>query len=446
MGFPCRTRLRNLQGLSFPVKLHFPNFTCESCTVRAHLRRELNGSDEDKLLLQLERVRMVDIGNAWALSTMATYQTYINRMLRFETRFGVPILTPESLVSPACSSSIALAWCQELYAWQAPSGNHPNSERFVSFATVRKLRSAAANFFEWDIQISHPDDAIREHGSRRPLISRGCRPSDTLQYALVSAGMGKRLGENNKPPTALVHEHVAGMVEMRARQWSDDLPPCARYMLAAPIVVDLCGWLGWLRGGELFGLTREDVEVIPPEFGPRHGLPLEVGAVNLMLDPATKSSPTRQADVVISYNSWSGFAFGLWMERLLKAMDDLNMPSGPLFRHPTNGQLWDSAYFRTVFLYPALRWLRDCGMLSLQKYDDREHFSMEDWFYSMGCYRRGGRSAVSLHRAYNLRAATLDEVHEHGRWRKKGRVDSNMPNHYREWAIRDRLSITWLCS
>jgi hypothetical protein len=97
--------------------------------VRAHLRRELNGSDEDKLLLQLERVRMVDIGNAWALSTMATYQTYINRMLRFETRFGVPILTPESLVSPACSSSIALAWCQELYAWQAPSGNHPNSER-----------------------------------------------------------------------------------------------------------------------------------------------------------------------------------------------------------------------------------------------------------------------------------------------------------------------------
>eukprot|EP00978_Attheya_sp_CCMP212_P048464 scaffold524782_cov157-Attheya_sp.AAC.1 len=121
---------------------------------------------------------MIDIGNAWARSTMATYQTFINRMIRFETRFEVPILTPETLVSPACSPSIALAWCQELYAWQAPAGNHPNSEKYVSFATARKLRSAAANFFEWDIQLAHPDDAIREHGSRRPLISQGCRPTD----------------------------------------------------------------------------------------------------------------------------------------------------------------------------------------------------------------------------------------------------------------------------
>jgi hypothetical protein len=201
--------------------------------------------------------------------------------------------------------------------------------------------------------------------------------------------MGRRLGENNKPPTALTYEQVSGMIEMRSKQWSDSLPPRARYMLAAPVIVDLCGWLGWLRGGELFGLTREDVDIICPEFGPIHGLPARVGAVNLMLDPATKSSPTRQADVVISYDSWSGLSFGLWMERLFGAMDDLNWTTGPLFRNPTDGKLWDSAYFRTVFLYPSLRWLRDCGMLSLQKYDDREHFSVEDWFYSMGCYRRG---------------------------------------------------------
>jgi hypothetical protein len=267
-----------------------------------------------------------------------------------------------------------------------------------------------------------------------------------LQYALLSAGMGRRLGENNKPPTALTYEQVSGMIEMRSKQWSASLSPRARYMLAAPVIVDLCGWLGWLRGGELFGLSREDVDIICPEFGPIHGLPARVGAVNLMLDPATKSSPTRQADVVISYDSWSGLSFGLWMERLFGAMDDLNWTTGPLFRNPTDGKLWDSAYFRTVFLYPSLRWLRDCGMLSLQKYDDREHFSVEDWFYSMGCYRRGGRSAVSLHRLFNLRAATLDEVHEHGRWRKKGRVDASMPNHYREWTLRDRLSVTWLCS
>eukprot|EP00978_Attheya_sp_CCMP212_P001462 scaffold3118_cov60-Attheya_sp.AAC.4 len=131
---------------------------------------------------------------------MATYQTYINRMLRFESQFGVDILVPKPLLAPACSPSIVLAWGQEHYAWHCPSGNHPNSEDFVSFATIRKLRCAAANFYEWDIQLTHPDDSIREFGSSRPLNTAGCRPTDTLQYALVSAGMGKCLGETNKPP------------------------------------------------------------------------------------------------------------------------------------------------------------------------------------------------------------------------------------------------------
>eukprot|EP00978_Attheya_sp_CCMP212_P038925 scaffold197699_cov31-Attheya_sp.AAC.1 len=71
---------------------------------------------------------MVNIGNAWAETTMETYKTYINRMLRFETRFGLSILTPEPIQAPVCSPSIVLAWCQELYACQQPLGNHPNSE------------------------------------------------------------------------------------------------------------------------------------------------------------------------------------------------------------------------------------------------------------------------------------------------------------------------------
>jgi hypothetical protein len=355
IGHPCRTRLNNSTGLSYPVKLYFPNFTCESCTVRAHLRRELNGSDNDKLLIQLERVRMVDIGNAWAQTTMATYQTYINRMLRFETQFGVDILVPKPLLAPACSPSIALAWCQEHYAWHRPTGNHPNSEAFVSFATIRKLRSAAANFYEWDIQLTHPDDAIREFGTSRPLITTGCRPTDTLQYALVSAGMGKRLGESNKPPTALLFEHLLGMVNMQARNWSDSLPARARYLIAAPIMVHLTAWLGWLRGGETFGIDRADVETIMPVDGPIHGLPAGVGAILLKLNPLTKSSQTRQADLVLAYQTWSKLCYGLWMQRLLASMDELGWASGPLFRHPHNSKRWDSSHFRKVYVYPALR-------------------------------------------------------------------------------------------
>jgi hypothetical protein len=447
VGAPCRTRLHNQRGLDFPTKLHFPNFTCESCTVRAHLGRELNGGEDDRDLLKLERVRMVDVGNAWSQSTMGTYQTYINRMLRFESRFGLSILATEPLLAPVCSPSIALAWCQELYACQKPSGNHPNSDAYVSFATVRKLRSAAANFYEWDIQLSHPDDAIREFGSRRPLISSGCRPTDTLQYALVSAGMGKRLGESNKPPQALLHEHIEGMVRMRALKWDDTLSPIARYMIAAPIIVDLTSWLGWLRGGEVFGLDLADVDIITPANGPREGLEPDSGAILLKLNPVTKSSQTRQADLAIAYTTWSKLEYGMWMQRLLAAIDDLNWTTGPLFRHITKHKRWDSSFYRKVFVYPALRWLRDCGMLSLQKYDDdSEHMQLEQWFYSMGMYRRGGRSDVSKKRPHNLRPATTDEVHEHGRWKTAGRVDPNMLHHYRQWELCDRVTLTRLCT
>eukprot|EP00978_Attheya_sp_CCMP212_P020903 scaffold60471_cov28-Attheya_sp.AAC.1 len=234
---------------------------------------------------------------------------------------------------------------------------------------------------------------------------------------------------------------------MHANNWSDDLSPLARYMIVAPIMVDLISWLGWLRGCEAFGLNREDIDLITPDDGPLEGLDEGVGAVLLTLNPVTKSSPTHQADLVIVFKTWSKFEIGMWMQRLLKAMDDLNWKTGPLFRQVHNNKQWDSNHYRTVFLYPALRWLRDCGMLSLQRYiDGSDHMRLEQWFYSMGCYRCGGRSDVSKKRKRNLRSATTDEVHEHGRWKITGHVDPNMLNHYRQWELCDRLTLTRLCS
>eukprot|EP00978_Attheya_sp_CCMP212_P027524 scaffold92199_cov38-Attheya_sp.AAC.1 len=57
-----------------------------------------------------------------------------------------------------------------------------------------------------------PTLSIREHGSRRPLVANGCSPMDTLQYALMSMSMGKRLGEYNRPPLALLSEQVEGII------------------------------------------------------------------------------------------------------------------------------------------------------------------------------------------------------------------------------------------
>eukprot|EP00978_Attheya_sp_CCMP212_P008181 scaffold19105_cov46-Attheya_sp.AAC.2 len=112
---------------------------------------------------------------------------------------------------------------------------------------------------------------------------------------------------------------------MRANNWSDDLSPLARYMIAAPIMVDLISWLGWLRGCEAFGLKQEDIDLITPDDGSLEGLDEGVvGAFLLTLNPVTKSSPTRQADFAIAFKTWSKLEIGMWMQRLLKAIDDFN--------------------------------------------------------------------------------------------------------------------------
>eukprot|EP00978_Attheya_sp_CCMP212_P034541 scaffold145110_cov58-Attheya_sp.AAC.1 len=326
-----------------------------------------------KLSENVLRVRILDLDNAWAWATSLPW-----------------IITVHTSIE-----CIVL----KHYPWKRPAGKHPTSGDFVSFTTIRKLRSAASTFFEWDIQQANPGRAIREHGSRRPLIASDCSPTDTLQYyALMSIGMGKRLG-----------------------------------------------WLCWLWGGEIFGLERSDIKVISPRRGGQFDLTPQVRMILLQLDPATKASQTRQADMVIAYLTWSGIPYGLWVRRLFWAMDDLGWSEGPLFRHVTTGILWNSAHYRHTFLCPVLRWLKDNGMISLRRFDDSPGMTVENWFYSMVFLRRGGRSEVSCDRPHTLRATTNDEVHEHGRWRNKGKVDRQMSHHYCEWPYKDQITITWLC-
>ena len=47
--------------------------------------------------------------------------------------------------------------------------------------------------------------------------------------------------------------------------------------------------------------------------------------------------------------------------------------------------------------------------------------------------------------AHNLRRATPAETVEHGRWRSRGSPSGDIPTHYREWTLEDRIFITLLC-
>ena len=56
----------------FPHISLWPNFVCELCTVRCVINREL-GRPGDLWLMQLERIRLLDMVHKWPTGTVANY-------------------------------------------------------------------------------------------------------------------------------------------------------------------------------------------------------------------------------------------------------------------------------------------------------------------------------------------------------------------------------------
>ena len=182
-----------------------------------------------------------------------------------------------------------------------------------------------------------------------------------------------------------------------------------------------------------------------PGDGPTLGLEPGVGAVAFRLLPETKTNRTSRADQYISYYSSSGLSYGVWVTRLDGIHTRLfGQAAGPLFRH-FDGTRWTSTYFRQTYLWPWLEQQRAEGDPMLQRFDpnsDRENVRAR--FFSMGSYRRGGRSHVAKKRPGCVRKATSLEVHEHGRWAIRKGTEA-APIHYNEPSTADKLDITLLC-
>ena len=170
-----------------------------------------------------------------------------------------------------------------------------------------------------------------------------------------------------------------------------------------------------------------------------------IGAISLQLLPETKTNRTSRADQYISYCSASGLTCGYWLDELMALhVRIFGQASGPVFRY-VSGDRWSSTYFRHNYLYPWLEQQRQAGDPMLQQFDpNSDKDSIPARFFSMGCYRRGGRSHVTKKRPGCIRKATPLEIYEHGRWAITTGTEA-APIHYNEPSIPDKLDITLLC-
>ena len=389
-------------------------------------------------------MRLIDLGHYWAASTLRKTVSHLRQFTAFQHSFGIPF-TASLPAAPPVNLSIPLFWCMEHKSIQ-PSQRAKHA--FVSFGTLRGIRSALSGYTALESAIFRPSRMFRDD-HQRLLGVDFVSPTDNLASQLAARGLAARLGTVVTPSKTIHATHIAWNQRYRVRRLSTEpgLSLVQRYFLIAGQVAELFGYLGWLRSGECFTLKREDLILYYPADAAANNLPPGLGAVLLQLLPETKSSRTVEADVVLSWRTSSGLLLGQWVCLLLSTLDQLGFhsPSALLFRDPVSLRPWTSYFYRHQLLFPLLRLQRSAGDAYLSRFDGSPGNTFADNFTMFHLFRRSGRSHCRRHRVNCLRAATPLEVYLHGRWRFRNTGREAVDLHYVEPTLEDRIYITLLC-
>jgi hypothetical protein len=424
-----------------PTMIVEPTFICELCQVRAILGRDLHREPRDIQLLSLERMRMIDCRNSWQQGTLSKYGGRLRYLQAFAHRYQCAILAPTQLTAPPVTPAIPLQWAQLGFSLRTNRAG----ER-VKFGTVRQLRSAANMYYMVDSQLAYPHHTMKNksHLSFQPRVA----PPDSAMLTFASKGMERRLGSHSKPSWALSHIHIKWIDDCLNEAWQNAPMASDRHNLAIAGFANLMFYLGWLRGGELFDATLDDLVVTPPEEAATKGLPPGIGVIELSLLPETKSDPSKTADIVVAFCTLSGLNLGKWASRLA---EHESVIQGQLFSS-TDYPVWTSRIFREKYAWPLLEAMRVQGEPTLKMFSDNVGKRIKDLVYSLHSWRRSGRSRVSRSARHNepkpagSRRATPQEVYEHGRWEaSKTNKTEDMPARYNQWDVVDRVALTLCC-
>jgi hypothetical protein len=382
----------------------------------------------------LERMRLIDVAHQWSQSNLGQYDSKINFHSRFLQLFGLPESSP-TLIAPPRSQYIVLMWSLLHYSLR------PGKTGTLAFTTVRQIRSAKSAQETW-LQLLTEMDTTFQSQTNQPLSHLTGRLTDTFGMTLFAKGLENRLGNEETPSVAL----TSSQVRFLDRQFTLSHRALAgdeKRQTALAALANIFAWTGWMRASELFVLHWDDITLIRPTDGQYHGLPPGAGAFILRLSARTKSSTSHRADIVIATTTASGLCPLAWYDRVLAQMPPGTELTSTYIFTTTERAVWTSAHYRRNFLYPFLHLLMLRGDPLLHQFSGNLP-ALEQAYWSMHSYRRGGRSEVSKKRPHTLRAATTQEITEHGRWSAK-RKNEDMPTRYLEWKLPDRLLITLEC-
>jgi hypothetical protein len=257
-------------------------------------------------------------------------------------------------------------------------------------------------------------------------------PTDESTISFAHSGMSRWMGTKTHKSWALSHVHIAFIDVELDRLFSICTDPTICHELACAGLTNLLAYLGWLRGGEVFAATPEDLNVVAPEAGPTRGLPPGVGAIEYFLLAATKSDRSLAAGIILAYTTLTGLSPG----KLALCLAQFTPACGGMLFSTLLTPTWTSRHFRENYDIPILELHRLANEPTLQSFSSTLGRRIQDKVYSMHSWRRGGRSKVLRSPRHNkpaprgARRATPEAIYEHmagGPTRKRLRWDEHKP-------------------
>ena len=98
--------------------------------------------------------------------------------------------------APPRSGAIPLGWAQLEYSLA------DGKEGTTTYGTVRGLQSAAALYFQWDMQQRFSGRML--YDKKQAILTDYSLPTDDMVYTLQNSGLARRIGDEVKPSWPLL--------------------------------------------------------------------------------------------------------------------------------------------------------------------------------------------------------------------------------------------------
>jgi hypothetical protein len=298
-------------------------FQCDSCQFQnIQGRNPLTGNEKDTLLLICIRRSILD--SFWSREPSTIVRNMYEGMkgVCLGQRLGIET-HPQGQPYPMQDSWGMGIACMTLVRSLDPGKNAAH----VQFSTIRKLRTHFANYYHTlyggvGMNLAGDDGASR-------FVTNS--PTNSFWYRRFQLGCHKRMGDVWIPDRPLTIDELLASLEILEEEWSlvKELPVGQRMKVALQGVLFSAGFASGLRGEEL---PRVEIGPILRHWRESVHHP-RICHVPLFLQGRFKRTIGEKMFVQpLSYRTRSGIPVGSWMQRALRAYQEMGILTGPMFR------------------------------------------------------------------------------------------------------------------